>query len=301
MLPFTKYQGTGNDYLFVDGRDRSLDWPELAVRMSDRHFGVGADGLIVATKSASAPVRMRMFNADGSEGEMCGNGIRCFAKFVLEQGIAVPDGGSLAVETGAGVLSLVPRWQAEQVTGASVDMGPPILRALDVPADATKAGPSNYGALDAAMVEELGLSATDLLFDAPIAVDRVTFTGTVVSMGNPHFVVFIDHPVAEVPLEHLGPLMEHHEAFPKRVNFHVANVVDREHIVTRAWERGSGITLACGTGASAIVVAARLHGLVGDQVVVTLPGGDLTIAWPGHGSVIMEGDAVEVFSGEYPV
>ena len=302
MLEFTKYQGTGNDYLFVDGREKQLDWPDLAVRMSDRHYGIGADGLIVAAPSTKAPVRMRMFNADGSEGEMCGNGIRCFAKFVIERDIAAPKGDSLDVETGAGVMNIIPRWQAEHVTSAKVDMGEPILRSSDVPVDPSKAGPSDYGALDAALVEELGLSASDLLFDASIEVDGTSFKGTAVSMGNPHFVSFIEMQVAEVPLERqgLGRMVEHHAAFPNRMNFHVVNVVDRTHLTTRTWERGSGITLACGTGASAVVVAARLHGLVDDEVIVTLPGGDLTITWPGHGSVILEGDAVEVFSGEWP-
>jgi diaminopimelate epimerase len=141
-----------------------------------------------------------------------------------------------------------------------------------------------------------------LLFDAPIQVDGTSFTGTAVSMGNPHFVSFLDTPVSEVGLERqgLGPLVEHHAAFPQRINFHIVNVVDRTHLLSRTWERGSGITLACGTGASAMVVAARLHGLVDDDVIVTLPGGDLTITWPGYGPVFMEGDAVEVFSGEFP-
>jgi diaminopimelate epimerase len=300
MVRFTKYQGTGNDYLFVDGRGERHDWPQLAIRMSDRHFGVGSDGLIVAESSTAAAVRMRMFNADGTEGEMCGNGIRCFAKFVIEHEIVASARDALDVETGAGVLTIVPRWQADRITSARVDMGSPILRAADVPAVPANAGGSDYAALDAALAEELGLAPGDLLFDAPVEVDGTSVTGTAVSMGNPHFVAFIDDPVADVALEHLGPLVEHHAAFPNRINFHVVNVVDRAHLVTRTWERGSGITLACGSGASAMVVAARLHGLVDDEVTVTLPGGDLAITWLGHGSVILEGDAVEVFSGEFP-
>lgn len=300
MVDFTKYQGAGNDYLFIDARERDEDWGKLAVAMSERHFGVGADGIILAAKSANAPIRMRIFNADGSEGEMCGNGIRCFAKFVLERGIVEGGRESLSVETGAGVLKVAPVWSGGKVTGARVDMGAPILRAKDVPVDVSKAGPSDYGALDAGLVEELGLAAKDLLFDAPIQVNGSAFTGTAVSMGNPHFVTFIDTPVDEVPLEHLGPMVEHHAAFPRRINFHIVNLDGRGHMVTRTWERGSGITLACGTGASAMVVAARLHGLVDDEVRVTLPGGDLNITWPGQGPVIMEGDAVEVFSGSWP-
>jgi diaminopimelate epimerase len=299
-MRFTKLQGAGNDYVYVNGLTEQRDWPELSRRMADRHFGVGADGLIVVTASDKAPVRMRMFNADGSEGEMCGNGIRCFAKYVLERELVPSNGGSLDVETGAGVLTVVPRWEGRAVVGARVDMGAPILRAVDVPAAPANAGASDYTALDAEMTKAIGLAPTDLLFDAPIAVDGVPFVGTAVSMGNPHFVCFIDEPVSEVPLERLGPLMEQHAAFPRRVNFHVVNLVDRTHIVSRTWERGSGLTLACGTGASAMVVAARLHGLVDDEVSVRVPGGELTITWAGSGSVLMDGDAVEVFSGEFP-
>jgi len=300
MVRFTKYQGAGNDYLFIDGRVQQEDWPALAKAMSDRHFGVGSDGIIVAAPSSEAPIRMRIFNADGSEGEMCGNGIRCFAKFALEGGMV--DGGrdSLAIETGAGVLTVEPRWTSDRVTSALVDMGDPILRAVDVPVDASKIGPSDYAALDAGMVEELGLKTQDLLFDAPIQVNGTTFVSTAVSMGNPHIVAFIDEPVDGIALDKLGPLVEHHEAFPKRINFHVVNVVDRTRLVSRTWERGSGMTLACGTGASAMVVVARLHGLVDDVVNVRLPGGELVITWRGHGPVTMEGDAVEVFSGEFP-
>jgi len=300
MVEFTKYQGTGNDYLFIDGRGKDLDWPTLAMNMSDRHFGVGSDGIIVVAESDKAPVRMRMFNADGSEGEMCGNGIRCFAKFVIERGLIERPSGALDVETNTRVLSVAPTWAGGRVVGARVDMGAPILRATDVPVDPTKAGASDYAALSQGMVEDIDLTASDLLFDAPIIVDEITFTGTAVSMGNPHYISFIEEPVDSIALEQLGPLVEHHEAFPERINFHIVNVIDRMHLETRTWERGSGITLACGTGASAIVAAARLHGLVDDDVVVTLPGGDLRITWSGHGSVFMEGDAVEVFSGSFP-
>jgi diaminopimelate epimerase len=299
-MQFTKLQGAGNDYIYVNGLTETRDWAELSRRIADRHFGVGADGLIVVTASEKAPVRMRMFNADGSEGEMCGNGIRCFAKYVLERNLVPSNGGSLDVETGAGVVSIVPHWEGRAVTGARVDMGTPILCAADVPAAQAEAGASDYTALNAETVKALGLAPAELLFDAPIAVDGVTFVGTAVSMGNPHFVCFVDEPVSAIPLEQLGPLMEHHAAFPKRVNFHVVNLMDRTHIVSRTWERGSGLTLACGTGASAMVVAARLHGLVDDEVSVRVPGGELTITWAGHGSVMMDGDAVEVFSGELP-
>ena len=299
-MHFTKLQGAGNDYIFVDGLREQRDWPEIARRVSDRHFGVGADGLIVVAPSERAPVRMRMYNLDGSEGEMCGNGIRCFAKFVLERGMVPANGGSLDVETGAGVLNIAPHWNGGRVTGARVDMGEPILRAADVPVDPSKMGASDYSALDVGLVESLGLRPDELAFDAPVTVNGVTFTLTAVSMGNPHVTAFIDEPVNDVELDRLGLAMEHHEAYPRRINFHLANVVARDHLVSRTWERGSGLTLACGTGVSSIVVAARLHGLVDDEVRVEVPGGELTITWPGHGPVFMDGDAVEVFSGDWP-
>ncbi len=299
-MQFSKLQGAGNDYVFVDGRGSERNWVELAVRISDRHFGVGADGLIVADSSDQAAIRMRMFNADGSEGEMCGNGIRCFAKYVLEREIIPARPRSLDVETGAGVLAIVPRWQGGRVVGARVDMGSPILCSADVPVVPSRVGPSDYAELDMDIVSEMGLSAADLVFDAPVTVDGATFALTAVSMGNPHVAAFIDESVNETPLDRIGPLMERNEAFPARVNFHIVNIVDRGHIVTRTWERGSGLTLACGTGASAVVVAARLHGYVDDAVRVEVPGGELGIVWTGAGSVYMDGDAVEVFSGEWP-
>ena len=300
-MRFTKLQGAGNDYVYVDGRNCGRDWPEVAVRVSDRHFGIGADGLIVVMPSSTADVRMRMFNADGSEAEMCGNGIRCFAKFVLEREMIDADPQLLRVETGAGVLAVAPRWTDGRVTGARVDMSTPTLRARDVPVDPARMGPSNYAALDRGLLDATGLYAEELAFDASIAVGGTSFAVTAVSMGNPHAVAFVDEPVERVALDRLGPLMEVHAAFPERVNFSIVNVRDRGHLVSRTWERGSGLTLACGTGASALVVAARLHGFVDETVEVRVPGGRLTITWSGRGPVLLDGDAVEVFSGDIAV
>jgi diaminopimelate epimerase len=302
MVEFTKYQGAGNDYLFIDALAEQRDWPRLAKAMSDRHFGVGADGIILAapSKVADAAVRMRIFNADGSEGEMCGNGLRCFAKFVIDRDLVAGGRESLNVETGAGVLTVEPLWDAASIVGARVNMGEPILRAVGVPTDPSQAGESDYTALDVALIENLGLLPSDLMFDAPVQVGNDPIFGTAVSMGNPHFVSFLDTPVYDIPLDKVGPLVEHHAVFPNRVNWSVVNIKDRGHLVGRTWERGSGITLACGTGVSAVVVAARLHGLVDDHVSLDWPGGTLGITWPGHGQVIMEGDAVEVFSGAFP-
>ena len=299
-MRFTKLQGAGNDYIYVNGLDDERDWPELSRRIADRHFGVGADGLIVVKPSDQADIRMRMFNADGSEGLMCANGIRCFTKFVLEGDLLAGKHDEINVETASGVLTIVPEWKGGHVVGALVDLNAPILKAADVPVDATRIDASDYSKLDAGLVESLGLTPEDLVFNAPLTVDGVTLVGTAVSMGNPHFAAFIEGPVNDFPLNKLGPLVEHHDAFPARVNLTIANVVSRTRLITRTWERGSGLTLACGTGVSALVVAARLQGLVDDTVTVEVPGGELSIAWPGHGSVFLEGDAVEVFSGDFP-
>ena len=299
-MRFTKMHGAGNDYVFVDGKGVERDWPSIAKRVSDRHFGIGSDGLIIAVPSEVADVRMRMWNADGSESEMCGNGIRCFAKFVLEGHLAEADPASLRVETGAGVLTIAPTWQDGAITRATVDMGAPVLRATDVPVDAGALGPSDHAALDLGLAAALGLNSGDLVFDAEAIVDGTAFAVTAVSMGNPHALAFIDARVGDVPLDRLGPLVEHHAAFPNRVNFHVVNVLGRDRLRSRTWERGTGQTLACATGATAMVVAARLHGLVDDVVTVEVPGGELIITWPGHGSAFMEGPVAEVFSGEMP-
>lgn len=299
-MRFTKLQGAGNDYLFVDGANETRDWSEISRKISDRHFGVGSDGLIVVGPSEKADARMRMYNADGSEGEMCGNGIRCFTKYVLERGLVEGDQESLSVETGAGVLTIKPLWQGDAVTGARVNMGEPTIRAADVPVEPDNLGPSNLAALDHGLLESLGVAPGEIVFDAALTVQGRVLPGTAVSMGNPHFTVLLDEPVVDFPLLVLGPEAEHAPAFPNRVNFHVANVLSRDRMISRTWERGSGATLACGTGACAMVVAARLHSLVDDRVTVEVPGGELTITWPGHGPVMMEGDAVEVFSIDWP-
>ena len=298
-MQFSKLHGAGNDFVVLDGRGLDRDWAELARRVLDRHFGVGGDGLLLMATSASAPIRMREFNPDGSEAEMSGNGIRCFAKFVLDRGLVPVRKGGLEVETGAGIRTVVPMWANGHVARARVDMGAPVLRSADVPADPSQAGPSDYARLNATLLRELGLTPEELLFDAPVAVEGQLFSVTAVSMGNPHAVAFVDSPVESVPLDSLGPLMEHHAAFPNRVNFHVVNVLGRERLASRTWERGAGGTLACGTGACAMVVAARLHGLVEDSVTVEVPGGVLMISWPGRGPVSMEGPVQEVFAGEW--
>ena len=271
--------GAGNDYLYIDARRLERDWPSLAVAMSDRHRGVGSDGIILVLPGQAAPLRMRMFNADGSEGEMCGNGIRCFVRYALDRGIVQADASPVMVETLAGVLPVTPILDGGRMVRASVGMGEPRLRAEDIPVSAP---------------------GHEMVVDYPLEVNGHRFSISCVSMGNPHAVAFVDEPVDEVPLGDLGPLVEHHPMFPRRVNFEVANLIDSHSLRVRVWERGSGLTQACGTGACAVAVAARLHGLVGDEVAVSLPGGELIVRWAGQGQVVLEGPVEEVFEGEWP-
>ena len=291
-MKFTKMHGAGNDYIYIDARASSFDsedWPKLSQQMSDRHFGIGGDGIILIMDSDVADLRMRMFNADGSEGEMCGNGIRCFVKYAVERGIVGPSDGSIAgnikVETLAGIRSIVPIYDGQVLTGARVSMGAPGLNPEDLPVK-----------LDPAMGYRKGP-----VLSYPFQVDGLNLPLTFVSMGNPHAVTFLDKPVAEFPLTIIGPQVERHPMFPRRVNFEVVNLGEPGQLKARVWERGSGETMACGTGACAIAVAARLQGLTQDSVDITLPGGTLTIDWDGEGEVYLEGPAEEVFSGEWQV
>jgi diaminopimelate epimerase len=248
--------------------------------MSDRHFGVGGDGIILILDSDQADLKMRMFNSDGSEGEMCGNGIRCFAKYAIEREIVHPSNNGLTVETLAGVRTVVPTYDGGAIKGARVSMGPPILEPADIPV-------------------ALEVDAAPPVLDHPFDIDGTDLPLSFVSMGNPHAVTFIEQPVAEFPLHELGPRVEHHPIFPRRVNFEIVNVGGPGKLTARVWERGSGETMACGTGACAIAVAARLAGHCGDVVDITLPGGVLRIEWDGQGEVFLEGPAVEVFNGEW--
>jgi diaminopimelate epimerase len=251
--------------------------------MSDRHFGVGSDGVILILDSQVADLRMRMFNADGSEGEMCGNGIRCFAKYAIERGIASPSTDGLKVETLAGIRTVVPVYTGERISAARVSMGLPRLNPEDLPASLDPA----LGYLRGPVV------------NYPLRVDGSNLRLTLVSMGNPHAVAFVDQLVREFPLHTIGPKVEHHPMFPRRVNFEIVNSSGSNRFTARVWERGSGETMACGTGACAIAVAARLLGLSRGKVDIKLPGGILTVDWDGEGEVFLEGPAEEVFSGEW--
>lgn len=253
-MKFTKMQGIGNDYVYVNCLQETIENPsELAKKISDRHYGVGSDGLIMINPSDKADFEMEMYNADGSRGEMCGNGIRCVAKYVYDYGLT--DKTSISVETLAGIKYLDLTVEDGKVVLVKVDMGKPMLRPEEVPV----------------------VSEKEEVIDEPITVDGQEYRMTCVSMGNPHAVVFIDQDVKEFPLETVGVKFENHERFPKRVNTEFVNVLDRHTAQMRVWERGSGETLACGTGACAVAVACALNGLTEDEVTVKLLGGDLQI------------------------
>ena len=282
-MNFTKMQGAGNDYIYVDARGLDKDWPRLARQMSDRHFGIGGDGIILILESRIADLKMRMFNIDGSEGEMCGNGIRCFAKYAIERSIVPSAVESLKVETMAGVRTIVPAYQDGKVTSARVSMGPPGLHPQDLPVT-----------LDASPDYDRGP-----VLNYPFQVDGLELPLTFVSMGNPHAVTFLDQPVDEFPLHTVGPKVEHNPMFPRRVNFEIVNLNGGGSVNARVWERGSGETMACGTGACAIAVATRLQGHSQGRLDINLPGGTLNIDWDGEGEVYLEGPAEEVFTGEW--
>ncbi len=277
-MRFTKMQGLGNDYVYIDASENPVDDPPvLARRISDRHFGVGADGLILILPSRGADVRMRMFNADGTEGEMCGNGIRCVAKYAWDHGLARKN--PLAVETQVGIkrIDLI-IGDDEKVSAGTVDMGRPVLESDRIP---------------------VAVPQTRVI-DSPIRLRKHAYNATCMSMGNPHAVVFVDD-VSGVPLEEVGPELEHNPLFPKRVNVHFVEVLSREEVRVRTWERGSGATLACGTGASAVCVAGVLTERTDREIAAHLPGGDLSLNWrEDDDHVYMTGPAVEVFTGDWP-
>lgn len=274
-MKFTKLQATGNDFVLIEADRMRRDWAKLSRAMSDRRFGVGSDGLILLLKSKTADFRMRMFNPDGSEAEVCGNGLRCFARYVVSTGLADAR-RSITIETSAGIKTTVPQDRGARF---QVDMGQPRFRPEDLPVAVTaKRLPILDWRVDVAG-QELGL--------------------TFVSMGNPHGVCFVDD-VGEFPLCDIGPRVEHHELFPRRVNFEIAHVVSRREIAARVWERGAGETLSCGTGACAVAVASRLHDYVDSPVDIKLPGGTLSVEWDRKGSVYLTGPAELVFTGDWP-
>lgn len=277
-MRFVKMHGIGNDYVCIDCFAQTVVNPaNLARRISDRHFGVGGDGLILILPSDIADAKMRIFNADGSEAEMCGNGIRCVAKYTYDHGIS--SNNPLRIETSAGIktISLTLNEQ-NKVILATVDMGEPILEPSEIPVKI----------------------AQGRAVDIPIETPKGIFKMTCVSMGNPHAVIFVDN-VEEVPLHEIGPMIENHPLFPNRVNVHFVKVLSRKEVIMRTWERGSAETLACGTGASAVCVAGILNNLTEREILAHLPGGDLQLHWSvDDNHVYMTGPAEEVFTGNWP-
>ena len=278
-MNFTKMHGAANDYVFVDARDINTDWNKLAIQISDRNKGIGSDGLILALESDEYDVKMRMFNSDGSEGDMCGNGIRCLAAFAIKTGFVKKDKQPIFIETKSGIKSVTPIIQNNIISAAKVNMGKPIFQPKLIPVK----------------IE----SQHEKIVDYPLVVGGTQFDINCVSMGNPHAISFISEPVDSIDLIKLGPLVENHLFFPKRINFEIVNVINESYVKARVWERGSGITMACGTGACAIVCAGINAVILERKVQVELPGGILLIEWSGNNNddVMMTGPLEEVFEG----
>jgi diaminopimelate epimerase len=285
-MKFTKMHGIGNDYVFVNAFDEQVTDPAgLARVVSDRHTGVGSDGLILIYRSKRADVRMEMYNGDGSRAQMCGNGIRCVAKFALEHGLTSgrttgtsgPNALAMTIETDSGDKEVECRLAEGIVRTVRVDMGRPSLDPASLPS--TIAG--------------------DRIVDHPCTVSGREFRMTCVSMGNPHAVIFVDD-LHRIALHEIGPELENAPQFPQRVNAHFVRVDARDRLTVRTWERGSGATRACGTGACAVCVAGAVSGRADRRVTTVLPGGELEIEWAHNDHVYMTGPAVHVFSGEWP-
>jgi len=276
-MKFVKMHGAGNDYVYIDCFRQTVADPEnLAREISDRNFGVGGDGMILIEPSKHADVKMRIFNADGSEAEMCGNGVRCVAKYAFDHGLV--DRTEMTIETGAGILPLTmyPN-ERDQIDKVRVNMGLPRIKRSDLP----MTGP-----------------ADEQVINMPLEVIDRTFQITCVSMGNPHCVIYVDDLV-NFPVKRYGYVIENHALFPNRINVEFVEIISPHEVRQRTWERGAGETLACGTGASAVTVAGVLTGRTKGRLLNHLTGGDLEMEWDGENEVFMTGPAAEVFSGEY--
>lgn len=276
-MEFTKLHGLGNDYIYINAITQDLakyDLPLLSQALSDRHFGIGGDGIILVLPAKQGDFRMRIFNSDGSEAEMCGNGVRAFAKYVYEHGLSRRK--ELEIETDAGLIKPVLTVKGGKVISVRVNMGRPRLERAQIPM--------------------LGEPQDRPVLEEPLQVNGQRFSVTCVSMGNPHCVIYVDD-VESFPLSEVGPRIEHHPSFPRRTNVEFVTVLDREHLQMRVWERGAGETLACGTGACAVCVASVLTGRSDRSVSVTLLGGDLHIEWADTDEVFLTGTATEAFSG----
>jgi len=283
---FSKLQATGNDFILVDSRTIEGEWSKLARAMCDRHFGIGADGLILVQDSTIADLKMRIFNADGSEAEVSGNGLRCFARYAIQKGLSgkissrVEQGHrSLTIDTLSGVRKVKAYMSGNKVNRIEVKMGLPQFQPEQIPV-------------------KVKVDIIPIL-DYPLPINGEELILAILSMGNPHAVSFLSQPTTDFHLAEIGPKVEMHPVFPQRTNFEVARVLSREKIEARVWERGVGETLACGSGACAIAVAAQLLDYVNRQVDIILEGGTLTVSWDRLGEVLLSGPVEEVFTGEW--
>ena len=281
-VEFAKLHGAGNDYIAIDGRGIDRDWGALSKEMSLLAFGVGSDGIVLVQDSEVAQIRMRVYNPDGSEAEMSGNGIRLFSKFVIDRKIALPAAGGMTVETGGGVRTVWPTMEGNKMVAAKVAMGVPTFIPSEIPVDIMQIGD------------------LDIIKKFPIQAGSRELIITCLSVGNPHAVVVMEESVEDFPLVKVGPHVESHKLFPNRINFEIVNVISRSKIRARIFERGAGETMSSGTGSTASAAAARAHGLVDDIVDVIVDGGILRISWDKAGEAFLEGPAVEVFTGVWP-
>jgi diaminopimelate epimerase len=284
-MKFTKMQGAGNDFVVIETSNGRHNWSKTAVAMCDRHYGIGADGLLLLTPSKVADFRMRIFNADGSEANACGNGIRCLVKYFVDNGLAKPRARKVSVETLVGVREAEFYKANDRVAKVKIGMGQPKFSKKDIPV-IIRAGEGKLVDIKSMVQYTITVAGRQLPLN-------------LVSMGNAHAVYFSQQPVAEFPLSRIGPKIEQNKIFPRGVNFEVAQVVDRKQIEARVWEHGVGETLACGSGACAITVAAQLHGHIGNKGEIKLPGGMLEVEWDGSGEVFLIGLAEAVFIGEW--
>ncbi len=284
-MKFTKMHGAGNDFVLVEAGDSKRDWSELAVAMCDRHFGVGADGLLILLPSDRADFRMRIFNADGSESSACGNGLICMVKYFMDSQVRRERTAEIPAETMAGVRIARIRRTDGEVAEIQVEMGRPGIGQENAPIEPDR---GDGAVLDIKTRMSCSITVLGRRLDLFL-----------VSMSNSHAILFTEEPVSEFPLSEIGPQVEYHPEFPGRTNFEVVNIKSRSLVEARVWERGVGETLACGSGACAISVAAQLLGYVDRRVDVALPGGVLNVEWDGKGEVFLSGPAETVFSGEW--
>ena len=278
--------GAANDFVVVDARNLKRDWPGMAITVCDRHTGIGCDSLIILLTSDKADFGMRTFDTDGSESETCGNGLRCVARYVLEKDLIKPETEEITIETMSAVSSVKLVREKGKVVSFLANLGKPRLRAPEIPVDP--------------QIHQNKFSKVGSMITYQDKVNGMEVTLNLVSMGNPHAVFFTEGPVADFPMNKIGPLVEKLPIFPNRVNFEVVRVLDKEHLEARVWERGVGETMACGSGTCAITVASKINGFTGSKVEVNLPGGTLNAVFNGNGEVVLGGPAVIVYEGTWP-